>query len=95
MNQQADLLPEPEKKISKVRYRIVSGDAGGLRGVVELEAASYSVTAEGTLVIYGENTKLAEYAAGAWRSIVSCEAFSAALKGGTGDELPRKARAVT
>jgi hypothetical protein len=77
-----------------VRYRVVSGDAGALRGIVELMAQSYSVTQQGTLIIMGEKGKLAEYAAGAWRSIVDVEAFNAALKGGSGDEVSRKVRAT-
>jgi hypothetical protein len=94
MNQQADLLPEPEKKVTKVRYRIVSADAAGIKGIVELEATGYRTTVEGTLIVYGEGGTIIEYAAGGWRSCVNVELFNQAFKGGMGDELPKRVRAA-
>jgi hypothetical protein len=90
---QGDLYEDQKPRVT--RYRIVSGDAGSLRGIIELDALSYSVTSEGTLVVMGESGKLAEYNASAWRSIVAVEAFASALKGGTGEEISRRARTAT
>jgi hypothetical protein len=70
-----------------VIYTVFFGDGG--RGVVELEAQSYRVTAEGALLVMAENgSTIATYAPGAWRSILDNVAFKAALKAGTPDENP-------
>lgn len=73
-----------------MRYRIVVGDRNTVRGVVEIEAAGYSIT-EGMLNIFadvGLQHVFVTYASGAWRSITDVETFRAALKAGSSDENP-------
>lgn len=75
-----------------MRYRIVVGDRNTVRGVVEIEAAGYSIT-EGMLNIF-EDPELRHvfvtYANGAWRSITDVETFRTALKAGSSDENPAR-----
>lgn len=69
-----------------MKFRVVVGDSRQVRGVVELEAHSYSITDQGTLVILGGNTPphpIVTYAPGAWRSVVEVEGFRAALQPGS------------
>lgn len=77
-----------------MRYRIVVGDGRQpLRGVVEVEAHSYSITDQGMLVVMGGNGPphpIVTYAPGAWRSIVDVEGFrTALLPGSVSDESSR------
>lgn len=72
-------------------YRIVVGDATQVRGIVELEIASYSVTDEGALAVYEAGTParvIGMWAPGRWHSIVEVEAWNRARKQGVGDENP-------
>lgn len=73
-------------------YRIVVGDATQVRGIVELELASYGVTAEGALAIYAEGAPdrvIGMWAPGRWHSIVEVESWNKARKAGVGDENSR------
>ena len=70
-------------------YRIVVGDRNTVRGVVELDAVGYDITALGALVITAASVPpqpMVTYAPGAWRSITDVERFKAALKAGISDE---------
>jgi predicted neuraminidase len=68
-------------------YTVFFGDGG--RGVVELEANTYRVTAEGALLVLAEDgSTICTWAPGAWRSAIDNAAFKAALKAGTPDENP-------
>lgn len=73
-------------------YRVVVGDATQVRGVVELDIASFTVTDQGALVIYiaGAPEKvIGMWAPGRWHSIVEVQSWKQALKQGVGDENPR------
>ena len=62
------------------RYRIIVGDRNTVRGVVELEAASYGITEQGVLALHAEDHGvIVTYAPGAWRSITDVERFKAAF----------------
>lgn len=80
-----------------MRFRIVVGDLRQpLRGVVEVEAHSYSITEQGMLVVLangdlaGPPHPIVTYAPGAWRSIVEVEGFRRALQpGSVSDEVSK------
>jgi hypothetical protein len=65
-------------------FRIVTGDARGVRSVYELEAETYNTSVEGTLVVStrvdGILTTVVCHAPGTWRSIVEVELFDAAVR---------------
>ena len=84
-----------------MRLRVVVGDLRQpLRGIVELEAATYSISEEGLLVVFGTVADLvnpaqpiATWAPGAWRSIVEVEGFRRALQpGSVSDEVVKRER---
>jgi hypothetical protein len=77
-----------------MKYWVVFGDEPRGRGVVELEAKSYSLTAEGALIVKGEEDQpIATWAPGAWRSIVDSAAFKASLTSGAPSEDSRRRQA--
>lgn len=74
-----------------MRYRIVVGDRNTVRGVVEIDAASYGITEQGVLSLLDDSHALIVlYAPGAWRSITDVERFRAAIKAGSSDENPAR-----
>ena len=78
-------------------YRIVTGDAKGVRGVYELEADTYTVEDNGTLKLFnggqelGGGQMIVAHAPGTWRSVVNAALFELAVKRhiGTLDENSR------
>ena len=79
-------------------FRIVTGDAKGVRGIYEIEADYYAIEEVGTLKLFyrpaeepAGHQMIVAHAPGTWRSIVNAELFEKAVKRhiGTLDENSR------